>query len=386
MTRLSISVDNLSKVFSLEGGAERRAVDSVSFSVNEGERIGIIGRNGAGKTTLLQVLAGIGKPTSGTLDVQGRVNALMTIGLGLAEELSGVENIYIDGELTGRSRAEVEELIPSIVAFADLGQFIDRPVRSYSTGMKARLAFSMAVHIDPEILIVDEALSVGDNKFSTKATNKMRELASRGRILLLVSHSMSAICDMCTRCLWMDDGKIRMDGPPDEVTAAYLNEVRASDDAQLLRRFRTQLINEAVRPGWSIDAMQLVTRADGARINLPQTREPTVLQLDVSGPQGTAFGTELEIQRLDGLKVCVDGSRSTSAFRFADTGTARIAADLGELPLNQGIYSALVTILTRDGVMVRRSMLFEVVNARPHRGGLPVLVTPTEVISQRISG
>jgi lipopolysaccharide transport system ATP-binding protein len=214
------------------------AVNDVSLTIKQGERVGIIGHNGAGKTTLLQIIAGLAAPSSGSVIVQGHVNCVMTLGIGLREALSGRENIYIDGELNGKLRSEIDTVIDKIIEFADLGKFIDLPVRTYSSGMKARLAFSMIVFIEPEILIIDEALSAGDAKFSAKASTKMKELCAKGDILIIVSHSMAAIVEMCDRCLWLDHGRLVMDDIPEKVTKAYVDAVRKTEEEKIRTRFQ----------------------------------------------------------------------------------------------------------------------------------------------------
>ncbi|MCK4624092.1 MAG: ATP-binding cassette domain-containing protein [Phycisphaerae bacterium] len=257
-----IKTDNLTKIFHFSIGqqilslgrvllgrqSERRlehrtvvAVDDVSLRVGEGERLGIIGRNGAGKTTLLQMIAGLSSATSGAVEVDGRVNCIMTLGVGLREDASGRENIYIDGEANGKSRLEIDENIDAIITFADIGEFIDHPMRTYSSGMKSRLSFAMIAFIEPEILIIDEALSAGDAEFGRKASAKMKEICDKGKILILVSHGLNTICDMCNRCIWMDHGRIRMDGDPETVTDAYKKHVRRMDEAEIVRRFRSRL-------------------------------------------------------------------------------------------------------------------------------------------------
>ena len=199
----------------------KAAVAGLTLSMEAGERVGIIGPNGAGKSTLLHMIAGIGTPSSGSVIVDGKVTSILTLGIGVREEMTGRENIYLDGELQGKTRHQVDEVIDAIVDFAELGEFIDRPVRTYSTGMKSRLSFAMISHVNPEILLIDEALSAGDAAFSVKATAKIREICARGKIVLLVSHSLGAIRDMCNRCIWMEEGAIIMDGSPGEVTRAY---------------------------------------------------------------------------------------------------------------------------------------------------------------------
>jgi len=386
--RLGVRADGLFKIYHLEGagGGEKRALDGVSFIVHEGERVGIIGVNGAGKTTLLQILAGISTPTSGRIDVEGRVTSVFTLGTALREELTGRENIYTDGELQGRTRAETAALESAIIEFAELGDFIDRPMRTYSTGMKSRLAFSLMVHVNPEILIVDEALSVGDAHFAAKATAKMHELAARGRILMLVSHSMSAIRSMCSRCIWMSEGRIRMDGDPAGVTDAYLDAIRRSDDEQLLRSFRREVSSQSLMPGWGVGELRFLRTGRPEELSVMQTGEPTAVELQVQGTPASRFHASLRIRRLDGLFVCESQSAGIGdGFVTDSSGRARVVADLGALPLNAGIYSLGVSVSTAAAVAARRSRVFEVVNPSPHPGGKAVLVVPIQTESRSVS-
>src|SRR5450755_2330055 len=169
------------------------ALRDVSFEIREGERVGIIGRNGAGKTTLLSLLAGITDPLSGRVEIVGDVHAMLTIGAVLRDEATGRENIYLDGVVHGKSRENIDAHVDEVIAFSELAEFIDRPVRTYSSGMKARLAFSMGTFIEPDILIIDETLSVGDVFFSAKASRRMKEITARGRIVIVVSHALKVI-------------------------------------------------------------------------------------------------------------------------------------------------------------------------------------------------
>lgn len=377
MKELSIRARDLRKAYQLQDGLVKNALDGVSFDVVEGERLGIIGANGAGKTTLLQLVAGISAPSGGVLDVQGKVTAIFTMGLGVREELNGLENIYIEGELQGRSRDETRAVIDEIVDFAELGEFIERPVRTYSTGMKARLAFSTIVHIEPEILILDETLSVGDTRFAQKALGKMRELTEKGRILVFVSHSMESVVDMCTRCMWMEAGSVRQDGTAREVTDAYLKHVHAADESKLLERFRRDAVDESLVPGWKVAALSMRT-GEGVAASSFLTGSPAHLLLEVLGPSDTALQATLRIERLDGLLVLEDRAAGVSLRTDAD-GCATAVVDFGPLRLNYGIYRALLETADRNGPTARRAALFEVVNPRPHRGGRPVLVYPTTV-------
>ena len=204
---------------------EMWALKGVSFDVREGERVGIIGRNGAGKSTILKVLSRITRPTSGTAEIHGRVASLLEVGTGFHGELSGRENVYLNGAILGMTRAEIDKKFDEIVAFSEFDQFLDTPVKHYSTGMYMRLAFSVAAHLEPEVFIVDEVLAVGDSAFQAKCVNKMREIGSSGKTIFFVSHDMDAIRRLCTRVIWLDRGEIQHDGSTDEVVDAYLASV-----------------------------------------------------------------------------------------------------------------------------------------------------------------
>ncbi len=197
------------------------ALDDVSFEVRHGEAIGIIGRNGAGKSTLLKILSRITKPTQGRVELFGRVGSLLEVGTGFHPELTGRENIYLNGAILGMGRGEIERKFDEIVDFAEVEKFLDTPVKFYSSGMYVRLAFAVAAHLEPEILIVDEVLAVGDAPFQKKCLGKMEDVAHAGRTVLFVSHNMSAIASLCNRCLLIDKGKIVRDGEAVEVTSFY---------------------------------------------------------------------------------------------------------------------------------------------------------------------
>lgn len=203
------------------------ALKDVSFSVAHGERIGIIGRNGAGKSTLLKILSRVVYPTSGEARIRGRLTSLLEVGTGFNDNLTGQENIYLNAALHGLTRAEVNERLDDIIAFSEVARFIDTPVKNYSSGMRMRLAFSVAAHLEPDILLMDEVLAVGDMSFQRKCLERVSDLASGGRTLFFVSHSMDAVVRYCDRCLWVDQGQIRMDGPVEEVSAAYVETVMA---------------------------------------------------------------------------------------------------------------------------------------------------------------
>src|ERR1700677_1842788 len=199
------------------------AIKDVSFQVNQGDVVGIIGANGAGKSTLLKILSRITEPTIGRIRIKGRVASLLEVGTGFHAELTGRENIFLNGAVLGMSRNEIKDKFDEIVAFAGVEQFLDTPVKRYSSGMYVRLAFAVAAHLEPEILVVDEVLAVGDTAFQKKCLNKMGSFANSGRTVLFVSHSMEAVRNLCQRGIWMKDGRVHQDGPTKAIINDYIN-------------------------------------------------------------------------------------------------------------------------------------------------------------------
>ena len=200
------------------------ALDDVNFKVKQGETLGIIGANGAGKSTLLKVLSQVTAPTKGKVKVKGRIGSLLEVGTGFHPELTGRENVYLNGAIFGMTRAEVERKFDEIVDFSGVERYIDTPVKRYSSGMYVRLAFAVAAHLDPEILIVDEVLAVGDAEFQKKCLGKMGDVAHEGRTVLFVSHNMAAIEDLCDNVIWIDKGKIKDIGPSNKIISSYLSK------------------------------------------------------------------------------------------------------------------------------------------------------------------
>jgi homopolymeric O-antigen transport system ATP-binding protein len=263
----SISVENLSKRYELGALQEetqlrdqivrllrasfgkRRprevvwALSDVSFTVEPGEVVGIIGRNGAGKSTLLKILSRITYPTSGRVKAQGRVAALLEVGAGFHEELTGRENIYLNGSIMGMRKREVDAKFEAIVEFSGLQRFIDTPIKRYSTGMRSRLGFAVAAHLEPDVLIVDEVLAVGDADFQKKCLSAMHELRGGGRTVLFVSHNMAAVENLCSRGIWLAQGKVQLDGPATKVIEAYMTSFASAENAS------TRLANVADRSG-----------------------------------------------------------------------------------------------------------------------------------------
>jgi lipopolysaccharide transport system ATP-binding protein len=237
---MAILVENLSKRYWLRGRAPMTfqqslgkimgflknrepfwALKDVSFHIRSGEQVGLIGANGAGKSTLLRLICGIGKPTSGKTSITGRIAALLELGVGFHPHLSGRENLLVSAVVSGLTRAEAFLKYDEIVEFAGIEQFIDQPLRTYSTGMQMRLAFSVAIHVDPKVLLIDEALAVGDSHFQQKCLERIERFKLAGKTLLIVSHDMSMVRNFTTRALWLERGLLQADGPTDAVTSAY---------------------------------------------------------------------------------------------------------------------------------------------------------------------
>jgi lipopolysaccharide transport system ATP-binding protein len=204
-----------------QGRVVVRALENLSFSMKDGDRVGLLGHNGAGKSTLLRMLSGVYAPSSGTAHITGEIGSLIDISLGIDPEATGRENIYLRGGLLGMTRSEVNKQIDEIIDFSELGDFVDMPLRTYSTGMHLRLAFAVSTIVRPEILLMDEWLSVGDEGFKHKAEIRMAELVQATNILVIASHSRELVLRTCNRVIWLEHGKIRMDGNPQSVSDAY---------------------------------------------------------------------------------------------------------------------------------------------------------------------
>src|SRR5688572_30687906 len=221
------------------------AVRDVSYTVPAGRTLGVIGRNGSGKSTMLKLVAGITKPTEGTVRVNGRVSALIELGAGFHPEISGRENVFINGIMLGLSKREVAKRFDEIVEFAELKDFIDAPVKTYSSGMYMRLGFAVAIHVDPDVLLVDEVLAVGDEGFTHRCLDKFAEFKRRGKTILLVTHSLDLVEKFCDRALWLDKGKTLAEGEPKRVVASYLLDVGNAEEAELAKTEVTRVAQVA---------------------------------------------------------------------------------------------------------------------------------------------
>ncbi len=223
------------------------ALKNVSFSIAKGETVGIIGRNGSGKSTLLQMICGTVSPTTGTVRTRGRVAALLELGAGFNAEFTGRENILLNAQIIGIPREQMEDRLEDVLAFSELGDFFERPVKTYSSGMYARLAFSIAIHVDPDILVVDEALAVGDSRFVAKCMRRMREIQEQGATILFVSHDVSSVRTLCKRAIWIDRGKLVENGDVFPVTGKYM-EFMFTDELSEQESIRKDIVSVAAAP------------------------------------------------------------------------------------------------------------------------------------------
>ena len=255
-------------------GTTFMALNGVSFTVKKGEAVGIIGSNGAGKSTLLKLLTHVTAPSAGDIDLYGRVASMLEVGTGFHPEMTGRENVYLNGAILGMTHAEIDAKMDEIIAFSEVGDFIDTPVKRYSSGMFVKLAFSVAAHLDSEIMIMDEVLAVGDMKFQKKCLTKMRQAAQRdGKTVLYVSHNMATIRDLCDRCIVLDKGKVVFDGDVDEAIALYLSTKSQTSDFVDYSTFK--------RDNWF--------KRDNLRLQSVQVQVPSVEAIERSQPVRMRF-------------------------------------------------------------------------------------------------
>jgi lipopolysaccharide transport system ATP-binding protein len=249
------------------------ALKNVTFELEQGERLGVIGRNGAGKSTLLKLLSRITEPTQGTIEIRGRVSSLLEVGTGFHPELTGRENIFLNGTILGMSSGEIRRKFDEIVDFAEIEQFLDTPVKRYSSGMYVRLAFSVAAYLQPEILIVDEVLAVGDAQFQRKCLGKMEDINRReGRTVIFVSHNITAINSLCTRCLLLEKGAVQANGDPSEITARYYQGGFSGKGPLLLPDHAKEAGDQVVKLRWArlvdSEGMQIGMVQRGQRVGI----------------------------------------------------------------------------------------------------------------------
>jgi lipopolysaccharide transport system ATP-binding protein len=342
------------------------ALKDVSFTVPRGEVVGIIGRNGAGKSTLLKVLSRITEPTSGRITLNGRVGSLLEVGTGFHPELTGRENIFLNGAILGMRRAEIQRNFDAIVDFSEIAKFLDTPVKHYSSGMYMRLAFAVAAHLEPEILIVDEVLAVGDAAFQKKCLGKMQDVAGQGRTVLFVSHNLAAVSELCRRGIVLSAGQKIREGTATEAVSAYLadvpNEQLTSADvsmrarhATLGTRARVEMVRAVPTEGagfkwWEPPRFEVTVRA-------VSSVEQPVFGVGIEAPDGTRIST-VESTAAEGPRSLEPGTATTMRITFHDIGLQP-----GTYGLAVGLRSGLQDLDYVDG-----AIRFEVTPARAGTG------------------
>ena len=332
---LAGTLSNLAKGVRMPEKEEFWALQDVSFSIEQGQRVGIIGRNGAGKSTLLKVLSRIVTPTKGRVEITGRVASLLEVGTGFHPELSGRENIFLNGAILGMSRREIESKFDEIVAFAEVERFLDTPVKRYSSGMYVRLAFAVAAHLEPEILIVDEVLAVGDAAFQKKCLGKMKDVAGQGRTVLFVSHNMAAIQNLCSTCIYMKSGSVVQQGKTEDVIPAYL---RASLTTQHL-----DIADRRDRSGNGKVRFTSFTLRDAAGKTLHTAQCGEVCHIDIGIKAGTDLSNLAVSVGVDddfGQRVAHFSNETTGQlFEKTSADSSTVTLTIPRMPLKRGVYS-----------------------------------------------
>lgn len=330
------------------------AIQDVNLAVRPGEVVGLVGRNGAGKSTLLQMLCGTLPPTTGKLRVRGRVAALLELGAGFNPEFTGVENVYMNGAILGLRRHEVDEQLDAILAFADIGEFALHPVKTYSSGMFMRLAFAVATSVDPDILVIDEALAVGDGAFARKSFDRIMRLRDAGKTILFCSHSMYQVEVLCSRAIWIDKGKLRMEGPAADVTSAYHASLGGGPVSMTQDGSPPALAPVSVAPGTG-RILRATAKTDSEQGSLVQVRSgETNLTITIEfaiDPKLPVPGVALGFSDASGLTIASAGSINDGVtLRMDSNGNGQATVLFRRLPLLKGRYWVTCFLTTEDGV------------------------------------
>jgi ABC-type polysaccharide/polyol phosphate transport system ATPase subunit len=398
VTSTAIALANVSKIYRRYGGRQFSTLKSallsgsivrnlrpsetfpaltdVSFAVPTGATYGVIGRNGSGKSTALKLVAGITKPTTGTVEVHGRISALIELGAGFHPEISGRENVFINGIMLGLSKREIQARFDEIVEFAELQEFIDAPVKTYSSGMYMRLGFSVAIHVDPDVLLVDEVLAVGDEGFTHKCLDKFGEFKRRGKTILLVTHSLGLVERFCDEAVWLDTGRKRAEGDPKRVVGAYITDVERQEEQFLATedaRARVEAGELADAPAGPVDAGETAANMfqagegrwgsggieisdvtllndEGQTTHVFHTGEPMTLRFAATTTRPVRdFVFGVGIFTAEG--VCIYGTNTEIEDHVGDAfdGRAEVRLEIEAIDLVEGTYKLDVAVHKHDG-------------------------------------
>lgn len=318
------------------------ALKGVTFEVKEGSTFGLIGHNGSGKSTLLKCMARIYRPDRGAIAMRGRVSALLELGAGFHPELSGRENVYLNGSILGMSKREIDQRFDDIVGFAGLEAFIDTPVKNYSSGMFVRLGFSVAITVEPDILLVDEVLAVGDESFQQRCMEKFAELRRSGRTIVIVSHGLDAVRTICDRAVWVDHGSLMKEGPSHDVVTAYLQSVRDDRRAHESEAGLAPTGEDAIETaeGWQIGAVQLLDD-DAKDAGVVRSGSPVTVRVEIESGADEDVAFALGLYRTDGVHVAGPIHR----FRTKGVGPRVIEYRVPHLALASGVYDVSLRLL-----------------------------------------
>jgi ABC-2 type transport system ATP-binding protein len=329
------------------------ALKGVSFDVKEGSTYGLVGHNGSGKSTLLKCMARIYRPNRGDITMRGRVSALLELGAGFHPELSGRENVYLNGSILGMTKREIDSRFDDIVGFAGLEDFIDTPVKNYSSGMFVRLGFSVAITVEPDILMVDEVLAVGDESFQLRCMEKFAELRRSGRTIVIVSHGLDAVRNICDRAAWLDHGNLMKEGEAHDVVTAYLESVR--DDRRAHESADGIVTAEEtadVGAGWHIGAVQLLDD-DGKDAGVVPSGSPVTIRIEMESGADEDIAMAIGLYRTDGVHV----AGPVHKFRTKGAGPRVVEYRIPYLTLATGVYDVSLRLLddhVQDTYAVRR--------------------------------
>lgn len=353
------------------------ALRDVSFEVKRGETLGIIGPNGAGKSTILKILSGIMRPNKGDVKIKGRLSAIIEITAGFHSDLTGRENIYLNGSIMGMTKKEINKKFDSIVEFSGISEFIDTPVKRYSSGMYVRLGFAVAAHIDPDILLIDEVLAVGDIAFQAKCAQKMRELKSSGTTMVFVSHNLSAVQSICSRVILLNEGQIKQVGRPEEVISAYQDSVYEQSEKELAKKIASGSEKIERKDSHLIEITDVcLSNGSRERKKTLSYGEPISVKINYLARKPISDPVfSIGIIRSDGVNCCTADTKTDKVNIEEINGEGEFELTLNEANLTPGIYILNISVFDKDMIapyIIRKKDIFRIEPSMnlPYRYGI----------------